>query len=108
GDDQGAEAADLPELMLPLLQVLGIFQRKDAVFGNHVEQSDVDGVHAFAEDASLSPFLSAMGEELAGVLEIVAIDDFRQGLRGIELFAAAGKDITDLALLDRDQGELVN
>ena len=107
-DDQRAEAAELPELMLPLLQALGIFQGKDAVLGDHVEQGDVDGVHAFAEDAPLPALLPAVGEELAGVLEVVALDDFAQGLRRFELFAAAGEDIADLALLDRDQGELVN
>ncbi len=107
-DDQRAEAAELAELVLPLLQALGIFQGKDAVLGDHVEQGDVDGVHAFAEDAPLAALLPAVGEELAGVLEIVAIDDFAQGLRRIEVFAAAGEDIADPALLDCDQRELVN
>ena len=107
-DDQRAEAVELPELMLPLLQALGIFQREDAVFGDDVEQGDIDGVDALAEDAPLAAFLPFVGEELAGVLEVVALDDFAQGLRRFEVFAAAGEDIADLALLDRDQGELVN
>ena len=107
-DNHRAEAAELPELMLPLLQTLGIFERKDTVLGDHVEQGDVDGIHAFAEDAPLPALLPAVGEELAGVLEIVALDDFAQGLRRFEVFAAAGEDIADLPLLNRDQRELVN
>ena len=105
-DDQRAESVKLPELMLPLFQALGIFQREDAVLGDHVEQGDVDGVDAFAEDASLTAFLPAMGEELAGVLEVVALDDFGQGLRRFELFAAAGEDIADLPCLIVMRGNL--
>ena len=71
----GLKPLQLPELVLPLFQALGIFQREDAVLGDHVEQRDVDGVDAFAEDAPLTAFLPAVGEELAGVLEVVAVDD---------------------------------
>ena len=108
GDDHRAEAIYLAELLLPFLQALGVFEREDAVLENHVEEGDVDGIDAFAEDAALPPFLPAVGEEFAGVLEIVAIDDFAQRLRRLKLLATAGEDIADAALLDGDKRELVD
>ena len=107
-DDQRAEALQSLELVLPLFQALGPLQREHAVLGNHVEQRDVDGVHAFAEDAALTAFLPAVGEKLPRVLEVVALDDPGQGLRRHELVAAAREDVADLPLLDGDQRELVD
>ena len=107
-DDQRAEALQRPELVLPLFQALRPFQRKHAILGDHVEQRDVDGVHAFAEDAPLTAFLPAVGEKLPRVLEVVAVDHPGQGLRGDQLVAAAGENVTDLPLFDGDQGQLVD
>ena len=107
-DDQRAEAVQGLELLLPLFEALCPFQREDAIFGNHVEQRDVDGVDAFAEDAALAAFLAVAGQKLPCVLEVVALDDPGQGLRRHELIAAAGEDVADLPLLDGDQGKLVD
>ena len=107
-DDQRAEALQSLELVLPLFQAPGPLQREHAILGNHVEQRDVDGVDAFAEDAALTAFLPVVGQELPRVLEVVAVDDAGQGLGRQELLAAARKDVADLALLDGHQGELVD
>ena len=74
GDDSDHVGLDLmqPQLRCGHTVVLAIRRR------NHREQGDVDAVNTGSKHAQLPAFLAAVGQELARVLEIVALDDFAQ------------------------------
>ena len=46
--------------------------------GDHREQRQVDAIRAGGEDAELASLLAAVHQELASILEIVALDNFAQ------------------------------
>ena len=54
------------------------------------------------------PFCPPWARNLRASWKLLHSTISRQGLRGLELLAAAGEDVADLALLDGDQRELVN
>ena len=83
-----------------------------------VEEREVDGVHAFAQDRPLPAALAGDGscsgltcsphQEAAGVLEVVARDHLAQRLAGRQGLAVAGIDVADLALRHRHQRDAVD
>ena len=88
--DHRIETLHLAQPLLPFGQRPIAIDRIDAVFADHVEHGQVDGIHAFAENGPLPPLLPA-GQIRPDILEMVALDHPAQGLAGAQRFAAREK-----------------
>lgn len=96
--------ADHVRLDMPKLQLLW---KHPVLFrggrGDHHEERSVNPVRARGKDAELAPFFAAIHQELAGVLEIVAIDDAPENPLGGDRRAIGRDDEGNLTLRhDRD------
>src|SRR5262249_33503239 len=88
----------------------------DHVFGDHDEQSQVNGINAFAEDGSLPAALAQLGgvlvcrltQEGSSVLKVVASNHAPQSLAGLQRLTISRVDITDLALRHGHQGNFMD
>src|SRR5262249_37302762 len=119
-NDDGAEAVELAQLVLPVDQRFQLalaldVEPVDDILRDHHEQRQVDGVDAFTKDGPLSAALTGHGlgragsaEEGVGVLEVVARHDPAERLARLEHVAVAGVDIADLALGNGDERHSVD
>ena len=74
--------------------------------GNHREQRPVDAVGAGGQDAELPALLAAVQQELARVLEVVALDHFAQDALGRDRRAVGRHHQRNLALRHDGDGRL--
>ena len=91
-DDDGVEAVDLAQFLLPADQLLDLAAALDVevvddVLGDDDEEGEVDRVDALAQDRPLAAALAAavgalLAEERQGVLEVVAVHHAGQRLAG--------------------------